>query len=90
VERGVRAVQGYRIVSTLHESVRSVVLRAQRHDGTPVMLKLLNLEHPTPEQSAAFSREYQLATEAFSPGVVKMHGLERQGNSLLMLMADPG
>jgi len=55
-----KTIAGYAITEELYQGRNSLVYRGYRKtDRQPVILKLLNLTQPTPEQIARFMVEYE-------------------------------
>ena len=75
----------------LYEHGHSLVYRARdkAHDRD-VVLKILKLAYPTPEQLARFRAEYELTRNLTLEGVVRVHGLEKHDHSLIMVLEDFG
>lgn len=82
---------GYQLEQQLYSSAQSLVYRGRRTaDNQPVVLKLLNDDYPSPERLARFRREYEMMRSLNIPGVVAAYGLEKNGQSLVMVLADQG
>jgi len=85
------SVSGYEIKEKLYESPRTAIYRGYRSkDNTPVILKILNTEYPTPEEIAGFKREYEISRNLNIDGVIKVYGLKKYGHSLMMSLEDFG
>jgi predicted ATPase/signal transduction histidine kinase/tRNA A-37 threonylcarbamoyl transferase component Bud32 len=81
----------YDIVERLHESARSLVHRGRRRsDGMPVVIKVLQREHPTLDELARFRREYELAKALVGEGTVGVYAFERLGDRTAIVMEDFG
>jgi len=85
------AVSGYQTTERLYESHQTFVYRGIREkDEKPVVLKILKEEYPPPESLAKFRREFEM-TRAFNlNGVIKVYGLEKYQNTLVMILEDFG
>ncbi len=82
---------GYEILAPLHESAQSIVLRARRtSDGTPVILKVVNDEFPSPARAARFRREHEMTARVRGPGVIEVHAIEEHGGAMRMVLEDFG
>lgn len=82
-------IPGYHITDTLYESQRTVIYRASRtQDNTPVILKVLNREYPSPEEFASFKREFGITRNLHLEGVITPYKLEKHGNSMVMSLED--
>jgi predicted ATPase/signal transduction histidine kinase/tRNA A-37 threonylcarbamoyl transferase component Bud32 len=81
----------YDIGDRIHQSSRSLVYRARRQrDGVPVVIKIQQTEHPSPDELARFRREYEVGLALRVEGVVKPYGLARYKNRLALVMEDLG
>lgn len=82
---------GYKIVSKIYESNRSMVFRAKGQETGAVILKVLKHENPTKEEIECFYYEYNLTRSLNSlTGVINTQGLEWDGKRLIMQMEDFG
>ena len=82
---------GYQLLEELHNGSHSQVYRAYREsDRSPVVLKFLRPEYPSPEQIARFRLEYDLARSFTIPGVIRTYGLESHQNSFVLILEDFG
>ncbi|MBF0276109.1 MAG: hypothetical protein HQK84_12835, partial [Nitrospinae bacterium] len=80
---------GYEIKEKLYESQRTIVFRAiRKEDYRPVILKVLKHERPTPEEITRFKLEFELTLSLQVEGVINVYSLEKQGNSLAIVMED--
>jgi len=85
------SIPGYDVTEKLNEGMNSIVYRGQRKSDTkPVILKLLNNTHPTSIELARFKREYRITGSLNSEGVIRVYGLEKFNNSLVMVLEDFG
>ena len=85
------SIPGYDVTEKLNEGMNSIVYRGQRKSDTkPVILKLLNNTHPTPIELARFKHEYRITGSLNSEGVIRVYGLEKFNNSLVMVLEDFG
>jgi predicted ATPase/signal transduction histidine kinase len=84
-------IHGFQITEKLHETRRSVVYRAIRTaDDCHVVLKMLNSEYPTPRGLARYRQEYDLIRSLSIPGVIQAYGLEKLGNTTMIVLEDFG
>ena len=84
-------VSNYAIGERLYESPFSVICRAVGKDTRiPVILKILNNEHPLPEERAAFENEYNIVKSCSHRGVVRFIQLKQQGGTLVIVEEDIG
>jgi PAS domain S-box-containing protein len=84
-------VPGYQVDEKLYESARSLVYRAHRTaDQTPVLLKILRQEYPSPHAIARFQREYKILRSLNVEGVITAYGLETAQPSPVLVLEDFG
>ena len=82
---------GYLITEKLFEGNHSLIYRARReNDDLPVILKVLKKEYPLPEDISKFRWEYNTTKSLNMEGIIRVHGLERNGNSLVIIFEDFG
>ena len=85
------SVPGYDVNEKVYEGTDSLVYRGQRKsDKRPVVLKLLNKTYPTPIELARFNHEYRISASLNLEGAIRAYGLEKSGNSLVMVLEDFG
>jgi hypothetical protein len=83
-------LEGYQPGDVLHESPRSVAIRAVRlSDARPVVIKLLAADLPGAADIARFRREFQIG-EQLAGGAVRSLHLESLGGRLAIIMEDIG
>ena len=83
-------IANYEVKDQVYESRQSRIFRAVRDDGTPVVLKILSHEYPTPARLARFRREFALTRTLAMDGVIRVYDLEKYQNSLMIVMQDYG
>ncbi|MCP4398787.1 MAG: AAA family ATPase [bacterium] len=84
-------IAGYNVTETLYESTHSLVYRAsQQSDQTPVILKMLQPEHPTPEALSRFRQEYDITRNLHTDGIIRVSRLEQHHNTLIIVEEDIG
>ncbi len=85
-------ITGYSIQNKIYESPKSLVFRAVREaDDLPVILKILKEEYPSPEEVIRYRQEYEITRSLeHVPGVVRVYGLEKYQNTLMMVLEDFG
>jgi len=83
----------YVLTELLRDSTYTTVYRARhRSDNTPVILKRLKQDYPTPETIARLKREYEI-TQRLSEhikGVAQVLALEKHNNTWFIVLADEG
>ena len=81
-------IQGFQIGERLHESKRSLVLRAVREsDGVPVVIKVLKSEYPTAAELARYREEFEITDNLAVPGVIRSYELRPHDKTLLFTVA---
>ena len=86
-------VPGYSVTAELHRGRKRVVFRATRdRDGARVILKLKTLvdEYPSPGETAALRREYELLRTLDIPGVAVAIALESYRDRVALVLEDVG
>jgi PAS domain S-box-containing protein len=84
-------IPGYQAIEKLYESSRSLIYRAQRSvDLTPVILKMLRQEYPSPQEIARFQMEYDILRSLNLAGVVTAYGMETFQQSYFIVLEDFG
>lgn len=80
---------GYTISEELFSGKQSTVYRGVRkQDSLPVIIKLLNQEHPSEKLFSAFQREYEIARDLSEQGTVPVIDFIKTDNSLAFIMED--
>ncbi|MDY6781984.1 MAG: AAA family ATPase [Cyanobacteriota bacterium] len=81
----------YQILETLQANPQKVVYRAiRKKDRLPVIVKALKAEYPSLDEIARIQHEYEIAKNLELEGVVKVLGLEKEGNRYALIMEDMG
>ncbi len=85
-----REIAGYQIREQINESATSQTFRAIRGaDGLPLVLKVLNQDHPTPERIFRFRQEYLIVSRLQSvEGVIKVYDQHQVENTLVTVLED--
>ncbi len=82
---------GYQVLGQIYESTNSEVYRAIRQsDRQKVILKFLKQDYPTPAELTRYKQEYELTRTLNFDSVVKVYGLEKYENTLVMFAEDFG
>ncbi len=85
------SLPGYNITTQIYESVNAAIYRGvYDKDETPVVIKLLSGEFPSPEQLARFRREYELIRKHTGEKIIQVHALEKYRNTLAIILEDFG
>jgi serine/threonine protein kinase len=79
------------VTAKIYESVNSLVYRGiQESDRTPVILKILKEDYPTPAELTRYKQEYEITRSLNLDGVIKAYELQDYQRSLVMLLEDFG
>lgn len=85
------AISGYEILETIYTGEKTVVVRGIKHPAQQqVILKILNLEYPSPAEIAKFKHEYEIVKNLQIEGIVKPDSLEIQQNTYAIVLEDFG
>jgi len=77
----------YRADEIIYQGGNSIFYQGVRNtDQTPVIIKKLNREYPSQLESSRFQQEYSLLKELSIDGTPKPLGLEKDGNTLLLIL----
>ncbi len=84
-------ISGYNLQELIHQGTNTVIYRAiSTAEKQLVILKVLNIDCPTVEQSASFKHEYQITKDFDSQYVIKVYRLEIQRHFLVLVLEDMG
>ncbi|MBF0396311.1 MAG: AAA family ATPase [Desulfobacterales bacterium] len=84
-------IPGYNISEQIYESVNSTIYRGVKiATNTPVIIKYLRKEYPTPEEVRRFKTEYVIIQNINSEGVIKVFSIEKYNTSMVMIVEDFG
>jgi len=79
------------VKAKIYESANSVVYRGIRQsDRTPVILKVLKEDYPSPAELTRYKQEYEITGSLNLDGVVKAYSQQDYQRSLVMLLEDFG
>jgi predicted ATPase/signal transduction histidine kinase/GAF domain-containing protein/tRNA A-37 threonylcarbamoyl transferase component Bud32 len=85
------SLDGYQVLELVSETAASKVYRGIREDDrTPVVLKLLNSEYPTPIQLKRYRREYEIQKKLTGEKICQAIALEEYKNTLILISEDAG
>ncbi|MBF0103338.1 MAG: protein kinase, partial [Desulfobacterales bacterium] len=88
-----KKINQYAICEQIHKGKRSLIYRGYcLSDQTQrVVLKILNCQHPTPQEIAQFRQEYEITQQLHDlNGVIQVYALEPYNQSLMIVMEDCG
>ncbi|MEK8019145.1 MAG: AAA family ATPase, partial [Candidatus Parabeggiatoa sp.] len=81
----------YQIDRHIYESVNSLVYRGHRNeDNQPIILKMLKEDYPTPLALSRYRQEYEITHDLDLAGVIKVYGIEKYQNTLVIILEDFG
>jgi serine/threonine protein kinase len=81
----------YQIGTQIYESANSLVYRGVRKkDNKQVILKMLKEDYPTPAELTRYRQEYEMTHDLDLAGVIKAYGIEKDQNTLVMILDDFG
>lgn len=84
-------IPGYEINDCLYESDTTIIYRGLKtSDSQSVIIKILNRDNPSPEETGRFIREYEMTRKINLDGVIKIKALEKIRNTIAMVMEDTG
>ncbi|WP_052672272.1 diguanylate cyclase domain-containing protein [Aliterella atlantica] len=85
------AISGIAVKAQIYESDNSLVYRGIREqDNRAVILKVLKLDYPLPQELARYKQEYEIASALQFPGVIQAYSLEKFDNTLVIVFEDFG
>ncbi|MGK7954731.1 MAG: AAA family ATPase, partial [Crocosphaera sp.] len=84
-------INNYQIREKLYESSHSLIYRViQEDDEQPVILKILQENHPDPITLYQFKQEYKILRQFNSSRIIKTYGMDKYQNSLVIILEDFG
>ncbi|MCP4159981.1 MAG: serine/threonine-protein kinase PknK, partial [Deltaproteobacteria bacterium] len=86
-----QTLEGYQHLEKIYESNKTIIYRGlDEKNDRPVILKKLNKEYPTQEETSIFLREYELISKFDNEGVIHTFEKITVDNSPLIIMEDIG
>ncbi|MBE9002094.1 serine/threonine-protein kinase PknK [Nostoc sp. LEGE 12447] len=77
--------------SQIYLSANSVVYRGVSKPGnTPIILKVLKQDYPTPEELTRYKQEYEITSSLNVEGTIKVYSIQEYQRTLVMLLEDFG
>ncbi|MBD2527319.1 protein kinase [Nostoc sp. FACHB-133] len=77
--------------SQIYLSVNSVVYRGvSKGENTPIILKVLKQDYPTPQELTRYKQEYEITRSLNVEGVIKVYSIQEYQRTLVMLLEDFG
>jgi predicted ATPase/signal transduction histidine kinase/tRNA A-37 threonylcarbamoyl transferase component Bud32 len=84
-------IPGYTISQILYRGSRTIVYQGNRtSDSLPVVIKTLQPEYATPENSGRLKHEYEITRNLDLDGIVKAYGFEVLGSTSALVLEDFG
>ena len=81
----------YQIARQIYESINSLVYRGLRKkDNQPIILKMLKEDYPTPAELTRYQQEYEITQDFDLTGIIKVYGIEKYQNTLVIILEDFG
>jgi serine/threonine protein kinase len=72
------SIPPFHIIAKIHSRAQTSIYRAVRQaDNLPVVLELLDKDHPTQEERSRFQREYEMARKMNGEGVIHLHEIQK-------------
>jgi PAS domain S-box-containing protein len=85
------ALPGVAIHSKIYESSASLVYRGiTEQDDRPLIVKLLKLDYPSPQELTRYRQEYEITRSLNLPGVVKAYSQQDYQRTIAILLEDFG
>ncbi|WP_341530501.1 serine/threonine-protein kinase PknK [Nostoc sp. UHCC 0302] len=84
------ALPGIAIQSKIYESSNSLVYRGIRDDGVAIVVKILKLDYPSPQELTRYRQEYKITRFLNLEGVVKAYSQQDYQRTLAILLEDFG
>jgi predicted ATPase/serine phosphatase RsbU (regulator of sigma subunit)/tRNA A-37 threonylcarbamoyl transferase component Bud32 len=84
-------IPNYQISTQIYESANSLVYRGiRKKDNQLIILKVLKEDYPTPEELTRYRQEYEITHDLDLAGVIKVYGIEKYQNTLVIILEDFG
>ncbi|MBE9563450.1 MAG: hypothetical protein IMF12_11380, partial [Proteobacteria bacterium] len=78
-------IPNYQIKEQIYESINSTVYRGIKNkDNQPVILKMLKQDYPNSAELARYQQEYEIIHDLYLEGVIKVYGIEKYQNTLVI------
>ncbi|MEH1990433.1 AAA family ATPase [Nostoc sp.] len=84
------ALPGIAIQNKIYESSNSLVYRGIRDDGVGIVVKMLKLDYPSPQELTRYRQEYKIIRSLTVEGVVKAYSQQDYQRTLVILLEDFG
>ncbi|MEH2203175.1 MAG: AAA family ATPase [Nostoc sp.] len=84
------ALPGIAIQNKIYESSNSLVYRGIRDDGVGIVVKMLKLDYPSPQELTRYRQEYKITRSLNLEGVIKAYSQQDYQRTLVILLEDFG
>ncbi|MBE8989839.1 AAA family ATPase [Nostoc sp. LEGE 12450] len=84
------ALPGISIQNKIYESSNSLVYRGMRDDGLGIVVKMLKLDYPSPQELTRYRQEYKITRSLNLEGVVKAYSQQNYQRTLVIFLEDFG
>jgi serine/threonine protein kinase len=85
------SLNSFTVKTTIYESANSLVHRGiKNEDNTPVILKVLKEDYPTPEEIIRYKKEYAITRSLNLEGVIEVYSQQEYQRSLVIILEDFG
>ncbi|MEH2137524.1 AAA family ATPase [Nostoc sp.] len=84
------ALPGIAIQNKIYESFNSLVYRGMRDDGVGIVVKMLKLDYPSPQELTRYRQEYKITRSLNLEGVIKAYSQQDYQRTLVILLEDFG
>ncbi|OYD96953.1 serine/threonine protein kinase [Nostoc sp. 'Peltigera membranacea cyanobiont' 210A] len=84
------ALPGIAIQDKIYESSNSLVYRGIRDDGVGIVVKMLKLDYPSPQELTRYKQEYKITRSFNLEGVIKAYSQQDYQRTLVILLEDFG
>ncbi|MCC5653487.1 PAS domain S-box protein [Nostoc sp. XA013] len=81
---------GIAIQNKIYESSNSLVYRGIRDDGVVLIVKMLKLDYPSPQELTRYRQEYKITRSLKLEGVVKAYSQQDYQRTLVIILEDFG
>ncbi|MDZ7950748.1 AAA family ATPase [Nostoc sp. DedQUE09] len=81
---------GIAIQNKIYESDNSLVYRGIRDDGVGIIVKMLKLDYPSPQELTRYRQEYKITRSLNLEGVVKAYSQQDYQRTLAIILEDFG
>ncbi|ODH01039.1 serine/threonine protein kinase [Nostoc sp. KVJ20] len=84
------ALPGIVIQNKIYESSNSLVYRGIRDDGVRIVIKMLKLDYPSPQELTRYRQEYKITLSLNLEGVIKAYSQQDYQRTLVIILEDFG